>query len=69
MIQTISLLLLCSDVVDYFRKVSPLEASKDRDSLLKKLVCVCMCVGGLRVDMCRMSLALMNNRPKSLSTG
>ena len=39
--------LLCSDVMDYCRKVSPLEDSKNRDSLLKKLVrvCVCVCVG------------------------
>ena len=38
------LILLCSDVMDYCRKVSPLEVSKNRDSLLKKLVCVCVCV-------------------------
>ena len=36
--------LLCSDVMDYCRKVSPLEDSKNRDSLLKKLVRVCVCV-------------------------
>ena len=36
--------------MDYFRKVSPLEDSKDRNSLLKKQVCACMCVGSLRVD-------------------
>ena len=35
--------LLCSDVMDYCRKVSPLENSKNRDRLLKKLVCVCVC--------------------------
>ena len=36
--------------MDYCRKVSPLEGSKNRDSLFKKLVrpcvCVCVCVGG-----------------------
>ena len=40
--------MLCSDVMDYCRKVSPLEDSKNRDCLFKKLVrlcvCVCMCV-------------------------
>ena len=43
--------LLYSDVMDYCRKVSPLEGSKNRDHLLKKLVrvcvfvqCVCVCV-------------------------
>ena len=37
--------LTCSDVMDYCRKVSPLEDSKNRDCLLKKLVCVyCVCV-------------------------
>ena len=40
--------MLCSDVMDYCRKVSPLEDNK-RDSHLKKLVglcvCVCVCVG------------------------
>ena len=35
---------LCSDVMDYCRKVSPLEGSKNRDCLLKKLVRLCMCV-------------------------
>ena len=34
--------LLCSDAMDYCRKVSPLEGNKNRDSLLKKLVCVCV---------------------------
>ena len=48
MIHTIS--LLCSDVMDYFRRVSPLEDSKDRNGLLKKQVGACMCVGSLRVD-------------------
>ena len=28
-------------VLNYYRKVSPLEGSKNRDSLLRKLVCVC----------------------------
>ena len=37
-------MLLCSDVMDYCRKVSPLEGSKNRDCLLKKLVYVCVCV-------------------------
>ena len=39
--------MFCSDVMDYCRKVSSLEDSKNRDSLLKKLVrvCVCVCVG------------------------
>jgi len=31
--------VLCSDVMDYCRKVNPLEGSKNGDSLLKKLVC------------------------------
>ena len=40
----------CSDLMDYCRKVSLLEGSKNRDSLLKKLVCgwwvvgMCVCV-------------------------
>ena len=41
--------MLCSDVMDYCRKVSPLEDSMNRDSLLKKLVHrvdVDVCVGG-----------------------
>ena len=37
-------MLLCSDVMDYCRKVSSLEDSKNGDQLLKKLVCVCVCV-------------------------
>ena len=51
LIQNISVLWLCSDVMDYCRKVSRLEDSKNRDRLLKKLlhvcvlcVCVCVCV-------------------------
>ena len=36
--------LLCSDVMDYCSKVNPLENSKNRDSLLIKLVCSCLCV-------------------------
>ena len=43
--------------MDYCRKVSPLEGSKNRNSLLKKLVrlcvclcvCVCVCVGRMHV--------------------
>ena len=31
----------CCCVPNYCRKVSPLKDSKNRDSLLKKLVCVC----------------------------
>ena len=38
-------------VLNYCRKVSPLEGSKNRDSLLKKLVCVCVCGGGGGVRM------------------
>ena len=41
--------MTCSDVMDYCRKVGPLEGSKTRGSLPKKLVhlCVGVCV---RVD-------------------
>ena len=60
MTQSYNWVLLCSDVMGYCRKVSALEGSKNRDSLLKKLVCryegiVCvrMYMSGLRVDMCR----------------
>ena len=28
--------------------MSPLEGNKNRDSLLKKLVCMCVCGGGMR---------------------
>ena len=47
MIQTISVLwlVMCSDVMDYCRKVSPLEGSNNWNSLLKKLVCVCVEIG------------------------
>ena len=38
----------CCCVLNYCRKVSPLEDSKNRDSLLKKLVCMCVCGGGTR---------------------
>ena len=38
-------------VLNYCRKVSPLEGSKNRDSLLKKLVCVCV-EGGRGVGGC-----------------
>ena len=49
--------MLCSDVVNYCRKVSLLEDTKNGDRLLKKLVhlcvrlCVCtsVCVGGVDV--------------------
>ena len=49
----LGIILLYSDVMDYFRKVSLLEDSKNRDILLKKrwvfhkwvwFVCVCVCV-------------------------
>ena len=45
----------CSDVMDYCRKASPLEGSKNIYSLLKKPVCVCVWVGGyvcVGVDRC-----------------
>ena len=43
--------MLCSDVMDYSRKVVTLEGSKNRDCLLKKLVhlvwmWMCVWVGG-----------------------
>ena len=38
-------------VLNFCRKVSPLEGSKNRDSLLKKLVCVCV-EGGQGVGGC-----------------
>ena len=40
--------MTCSDVMDYCRKVGPLEGSKTRGSLPKKLVhlCVGVCEGG-----------------------
>ena len=40
--------MTCSDVMDYCRKVGPLEGSKNRGSLPKKLVhlCVGVCEGG-----------------------
>ena len=58
MILCYDLVLLCSDVMDCCRKVSPLEDSKNRDSLLKKLVCVCVCTCvSLSVCVCVCALA------------
>ena len=65
-------------VLNYSRKVSPLEGSKNRDSLLKKLVCVCVYVGGTRCGwmcihvcvggwVCSVSLTLyMRKMPKGI---